>query len=415
MMALFRFQAINSKGDKVEGEMDATDEDAVIAQLRRREQMPLAIQLTGTAGGSKHQSGGLMAFLNQPLWQGGGLKRRDVAIMTRELAALIDAGLTVDQSLNFLINVAECKVQRQIFSNLLEKVQSGSTLADSLTDYQASFSPAYVSLVRAGEAGNALGVVLGRLANYMERTEQLNQQVKSALVYPIILLVMAVVSVVVLLTVVLPQFTPMFDAAGADLPRLTQAVITIGEIAQAYWWLALIIVTLMSLGVSNCLRHPTSRALIDSWLLKLPLIGELIAKVNTTGLARTMGTLLANGVALPKALSIAKDTMGNAVLRDVLNSTLLAVKEGKGVSGPLARPEAFPPLAIHLIAVGERSGQLETMLLKVADIFDQEVKHTVDKLMTLLVPLLTIGVGLVIALIIGAILSAILAAYQLPI
>jgi len=414
-MARFQFQAVNNKGDRVEGEIDAKDQAAVIEQLRRREQMPLSIHPAGTGSISRQQSGGLIDLLNQPLWQSGGLKKRDVGIMTRELATLLEAGLTVDQSLNFLIEVTSSKVQRQVFNDLLERVQSGSSLADALADHQTSFSPAYISLVRAGEAGNALGSVLGRLALYMERSEQLSQQVKSALVYPIMLLIMAAASVAILLIVVLPQFTPMFETAGTDLPWLTQAVVTLGEMAQAYWWLALIMVVVGVLGIGNRLRHPPSRAVIDRWLLSLPLIGDLIAKVDTAGLARTVGTLLANGVALPHALSIAKDTMGNAVLRDVVNTTLSSVKEGKGVSGSLGRSEVFPPLAIHLIAVGERSGQLETMLMKVADIFDQEVKHAIEKLMTLLVPLLTIGVGVVIALIIGAILSAILAAYQLPI
>lgn len=413
-MARFQFQAVNVKGDRVEGEIDAADQAAVIEQLRRREQMPLVIRPAGAAMADMPQSGGLVDLLNQPLWQSGGLKRRDVGIMTRELATLLEAGLTVDQSLEFLIGVSEGKAQRQVFNELLEKVQAGSTLADALAEHQGSFSPAYVSLVRAGEAGNALGDVLGRLANYMERTEQLAQQVKSALVYPVMLLIMAAISVAVLLIVVLPQFTPMFESAGTDLPRLTQAVVMIGEIVQSYWWLVLIGTVIFFLWTSYLFRHPPTRAVIDRWLFKLPLIGDLIAKIDTAGLARTMGTLIANGVALPNALAIAKNTMGNAVLRDIAQATLSAVKEGKGLSGPLGRSEAFPALAIHLIAVGERSGQLDVMLMKVADIFDQEVKHTVEKLMTLLVPLMTIGVGLVIALIIGAILSAILAAYQLP-
>ncbi len=414
-MARFQFHAINSKGERVEGEIDAADQAAVIEQLRRREQMPLDIQPAGAVMRSKRQKGGLLDRLNQPLWQGGGLKRREVGIMTRELATLLEAGLTVDQSLNFLIDVTESKPQREVFNDLLEKVHGGATLADALTDHETSFSPAYIGLVRAGEAGNALGSVLQRLANYMERTEQLSQQVKSALVYPIMLLTMAVISVAVLLVVVLPQFTPMFESAGADLPQLTQTVVSIGEVTQAYWWLFLIIATLLVIFIGNRLKHPPSRALIDRGLLSLPLIGDLAAKVDTAGLARTVGTLLSNGVALPKALAIAKDTMGNAVLRDAVNNTLTAVKEGKGVSGPLSRSEVFPALAIHLISVGERSGQLDTMLMKVAEIFDQEVRHAIEKLMTLLVPLMTIGVGIVIAVIIGAILSAILAAYQLPI
>jgi general secretion pathway protein F len=375
--------------------------------------MPLTIEPAGSvraAGGSA-----LADILNQPLFQRRSMKQSDVAVMTRELATLLNAGLTVDQSLSFLIDVATTEPQRRLLVDLLEKVQGGGTLADALQDHDGVFSTAYVSMVRAGEAGNALNDVLSRLAQFLDQNEQLTQQVKSALVYPFMLLAMAGLSVVILLTVVVPQFTPMFETAGAELPLLTRIVVGLGEAAQSYWWLGLIVVTALALWLRAQFRDRQSRARLDRLFLKLPLIGDLIAKIDTARLARTVGTLHANGVDLPRALLIGKETMGNAVLRDVLAATQIAVKEGKDIAGPLARSGVFPKLATHLIAVGEKSGQLEAMLLKVATIFDQEVRTTVERLMTLLVPLLTIGVGLVIATIIGAILSAILAAYQLPI
>jgi general secretion pathway protein F len=412
-MTRFYFKALNGKGEAVEGEIEAVDRPAVVDQLRQRQQMPLTIEPAGSvraAGGSA-----LADMLNQPLFQRRSMKQSDVAVMTRELATLLNAGLTVDQSLSFLIDVATTEPQRRLLADLLEKVQGGGTLADALQDHDGVFSTAYVSMVRAGEAGNALNDVLSRLAQFLDQNEQLTQQVKSALVYPFMLLAMAGLSVVILLTVVVPQFTPMFETAGAELPLLTRIVVGLGEAAQTYWWLGLIVVTALALWLRAQFRDRQSRARLDRLFLKLPLIGDLIAKIDTARLARTVGTLHANGVDLPRALLIGKETMGNAVLRDVLAATQIAVKEGKDIAGPLARSGVFPKLATHLIAVGEKSGQLEAMLLKVATIFDQEVKTTVERLMTLLVPLLTIGVGLVIATIIGAILSAILAAYQLPI
>jgi general secretion pathway protein F len=412
-MTRFYFKALNGKGEAIEGEIEAVDRPAVVDQLRQRQQMPLTIEPAGSvraAGGSA-----LADMLNQPLFQRRSMKQSDVAVMTRELATLLNAGLTVDQSLSFLIDVATTEPQRRLLADLLEKVQGGGTLADALQDHDGVFSTAYVSMVRAGEAGNALNDVLSRLAQFLDQNEQLTQQVKSALVYPFMLLAMAGLSVVILLTVVVPQFTPMFETAGAELPLLTRIVVGLGEAAQTYWWLGLIVVTALALWLRAQFRDRQSRARLDRLFLKLPLIGDLIAKIDTARLARTVGTLHANGVDLPRALLIGKETMGNAVLRDVLAATQIAVKEGKDIAGPLARSGVFPKLATHLIAVGEKSGQLEAMLLKVATIFDQEVRTTVERLMTLLVPLLTIGVGLVIATIIGAILSAILAAYQLPI
>ncbi|MGI9418817.1 MAG: type II secretion system F family protein [Geminicoccaceae bacterium] len=413
-MVEFNFRALNAKGEMVEGEIDAADQTAVIAQLRERQQMPLAIQPKGTplrqGGGSR-----LTQWLNQPLLSGGGVRQRDVAVMTRELSTLLNAGLTVDQALSFLIDVTDGDRQRRLIADLLEKVQGGSTLANALEDHKTVFSSAYISLVRAGEAGNALNDVLARLAQFLDRNEQLSDQVKSALVYPIMLMIMAAISIVVLLALVVPQFTPLFESAGAELPALTQVVVGLGDAAKNYWWLGLIVTAGLALWMRAQFRDPNSRAQIDRLSLRLPLIGELIAKIDTAKLARTVGTLLINGVALPHALAIAKDTMGNAALRDHLGATLKSVKEGKRVAASLERSAAFPKLATHLIAVGERSGQLDAMLLKIAEIFDQEVKTTIERLMTLLVPVLTIGIGVVIATIIGAILTAILEAYQLPI
>ena len=414
-MARYQFRAISDEGEAIEGEIEAADQASVVQQLRRRQQMPLIIQPAGTSMAPSDEQSGLLKFLNQPLWSHTRLNRRDAGVMTRELATLLDAGLTVDQALGFLIDVADSQPKRELFADLLEKVQGGSTLADAMSAHPSAFPIAYVSLIRAGEAGNALGDVFARLSDYLERAEELSQQVRSALVYPLMLMFMAGISIAILLTVVLPQFTPMFESAGTDLPWLTLVVVAVGDAAERYWWLALIGALFITLWFGSLLRDPSSRAVIDRRLLGLPLIGDLVAKIDTARLARTLGTLLANGVALPSALTIAKDTMSNAALRDALGTTIAAVKEGKGLSGPLGRSALLPPLAINLIAVGERSGSLESMLMKVADIFEQEVKHVVDKLMTLLVPVLTIGVGLVIALIIGSILSAILAAYQLPI
>jgi general secretion pathway protein F len=276
------------------------------------------------------------------------------------------------------------------------------------------FTRAYVSLVRAGEAGGGLDDVLARLADYLENAEKLAEQVKSALVYPIILLVMAGLSIVVLLTVVVPQFTPLFENAGAELPVLTRIVVGAGDLMQRYWWLLLVALALLWWLARRQMQRSESRARIDRWLLRVPLLGGLLTRLDTARLARTLGTLLANGVPILNALSIATQTIGNAALREALGETATAVKEGKGVADPLARTRRFPPLAVRLIAVGERSGHLEAMLLKIADIYDGEVRSTVDRLMSLLVPVLTLVLGAIIATIIGAVMMAILSAYELP-
>ncbi len=233
-MTRFHFRALSGKGETIEGEIEAADQAAVVEQLRQRQQLPVAIQPAGTPFGPKRKPGSF-DWLNQPLFERGRMRQSDVAIMTRELATLLNAGLTVDQSLKFLIDVAASESQRRLLADLLEKVQGGSTFADALDDHRAIFSNAYISLVRAGEAGNALNDVLLRLAQFLDQSEQLTQQVKSALVYPIMLMFMAGVSAVILLTLVVPQFTPLFETAGAELPLLTRIVVGLGEAAERYW------------------------------------------------------------------------------------------------------------------------------------------------------------------------------------
>ena len=410
-MARFHFRAVTGTGEVVEGEIEAQNQAAVVEQLRGQGHLPLAAEPIGTSSGLST----IHRWLRQPVLGTGRVRRHDLAVMTRELATLLDAGLTVDQSLRLLGDLAAGEAMRRLLADLLQRVQSGSTLADALGQHEDVFSRAYVSMVRAGETGGSLNDVLGRLARYLDEADLLTEQVRSALVYPIVLLVMSGLSIVVLLTAVVPQFTPLFESAGAELPLLTRVVITTGDLAQRYWWLLLIGLLVCIWLVRRQFRQPESRARIDRWLLRVPLLGSLLIKIDTARLARTLGTLLANGVPLLSALAIARGTLGNAVLRDALSETATAVKEGRGLAEPLARSAPFPQLAIHLLAVGEKSGHLEAMLLKIAEIFDREVRSTLERLMTLLVPALTIGLGLIIAAIIGAVLAAILSAYQLPI
>jgi general secretion pathway protein F len=409
-MPRFHYRAVNPAGDLIEGELEGQDQGAVIEQLRGQGHLPLATE--ALASGAGDVGSAVSRWLRQPLF-GRRVGRREVAMITRQLATMLDAGLTIDQTLRFLVELADSEALRRLLTNLLERVQGGSTLADACAEHEEVFTRAYVSLVRAGEAGGALNEVLARLADYLENAEKLAEQVKSALVYPVILLVMAGLSIIVLLTVVVPQFTPLFENAGAELPMLTQIVVGAGDVMQHYWWVLLVAILALWWLIRRQMHHAESRARIDRWLLRVPLIGGLLTRIDTARLARTLGTLLANGVPILNALAIATQTLGNAALREALGETATAVKEGKGVADPLARSGRFPALAVRLIAVGERSGHLELMLLKLADIYDGEVRSTVDRLMSLLVPVLTLCLGAVIATIIGAVLMAILSSYDL--
>jgi general secretion pathway protein F len=411
-MARFRFRAVAGSGELVEGDLDAATEAEVVATLRGQGRLPLRVE-PAPHGGSGHARSAASQWLSQPLFRRRRVTRRDVTLMTRELATLLDAGLTLDHSLRLMIDLVEGEALTELLSDLLQQVQGGSSLADALARHEEVFSQTYISMVRAGEAGGSLDEVLARLAGFLDQAEALSEQVKSALIYPVVVLAIAGLSIAVLLTVVLPQFTPLFEGAGAELPLLTRALIGLGDFMQRYWWaLALGILGAAWLGRRQW-RRPASRARIDAWLLRLPLLGPLVAKVDTARFARTLGTLLANGVPMLNALAIVQDALGNASLRRAVADASTGVKEGRGLAEPLGQTDLFPALVQHLLSVGERSGRLEPMLMKIAEVFDREVRSTIERLMTLLVPALTITLGLIIALIIGAILMAILSTYNL--
>ncbi|MDX1541992.1 MAG: type II secretion system F family protein [Geminicoccaceae bacterium] len=411
-MARFRFRAVAASGERVEGELEAASQSEVVDQLRSQGHLPLlADPVSGDAGAA---GGGLLARLRQPLFGRARITRRDLSIMTRELATLLDAGLSLDQSLRLMIELVENPAVRDLLQELLEAIKGGSTLADALAAHDEVFSEAYVGMVRAGEAGGSLNDVLARLALWLDNAEVLAERVRAALVYPLILLVMAGLSIAILLTVVLPQFTALFESAEAELPLLTRVIIAIGDFVQRTWWLILLAMVAFTLWFRRALRVPESRAWIDRMLLAMPLAGDLATKLDTARFARTLSTLLANGVPVLQALAIVRATLINSVLRDAVGQAAAGAKEGQGVARPLERTRRFPKLALHLIGVGEGSGRLEPMLMKVAEVYDREVQLTIDRMMSLLVPVLTIGLGIFIAAIIGAILSAILQAYQLP-
>jgi general secretion pathway protein F len=276
-----------------------------------------------------------------------------------------------------------------------------------------AFPRMHISMVRAGEAGGTLDDILERLGNYMEKAQALRESVKSALVYPMILLFLAGATVTMLVTVVVPEFQPLFDEAGQDLPLATKIVVAVGNAAQRFWWAALLTVLVLVLVLRHDYAGSAGRARWHAFFLRLPLFGDLIAKIEIARFCRTLGALLGSGVPLLTALGIVRETLENVVLAEAVGRVAEQAREGEGLSGPLGSIGLFPPLAVQLVRVGEETGQLEAMLTKVAEIYDEEVRRTIERLLRLLVPLLTIGLGFLIAGIIASILVAILGINQL--
>jgi general secretion pathway protein F len=295
------------------------------------------------------------------------------------------------------------------------QVRGGAALADAMEAHPEVFPSFYVGMVRAGEAGGNLEGVLSALSDSLERAQALRESVSSALTYPILVVVMAVLSLIVLMTAVIPEFRPLFEDSGTALPLMTRIVIAVSDFIGAYWWaLALGVLALVAL-VRRHNSDPKGRLRWDRWVLGMPYLGDLVLKVEVTRMARTLGTLSKNGVNLLNALSMTIGTVENRVVTEALDDVRLRLAKGEGLSRPMAETSIFPTLALQLIQVGEESGALEDMLLRVADIYDQEVQRSLQRLLSLLTPLITIVLGIVIAVIIGSMIAAILSAYDLPI
>ncbi|MCH8188196.1 MAG: type II secretion system F family protein [Proteobacteria bacterium] len=401
-MPRFTYKAVDATGEVVEGEMEAVDRSAVIERLRSGGNVPIRADETRGAGALKIK--GLR----------GGPSQKEIALLTRELATLLHAGLPLERALSTLADISDNGAVRILMGRIRDSVRGGSTLADALETYDQIFPTFYSGMVRAGEAGGNLEAVLTRLADTLQKSRAIRENVKSALQYPILVLLLAGVTVVVLMTAVIPEFRPLFDDTGTPLPMATRVVVGISDFFRAYWWALAGGLAFFTYALHRHNRTVSGRLRRDRLVLKLPLFGSLVTQINVARFCRTLGTLMSNGVTILGALSMATETLENRALAESVAEVRGRLQKGEGLTRPLRETGRFPGLALQLIEVGEESGQLETMLLRVADIYEEETERTIGRLLGLLVPVITIGLGVVVAFIIGSLLSAMLSVYDLP-
>jgi len=331
------------------------------------------------------------------------------------LATLMQARLPLDRALSTLADVAEDGPRQDFMRQVLDRVRSGATLADAL-DESGQTLPAIVSgMIRAGEAGGHLETVLAQLAETLEHARALKEHVVSALIYPAFVLVTALGALVLLLVAVLPEFRPLFEQTGAEMPVSTLVMIGIGEGLRNYGAIVALVLALLFLVLKRWLDRPAGRLAWDRFVLRLPLFRALVVKLETARFTRTLATLLGNGLPLMEALPIAIGTVGNRAMRQALGGLAPRLKRGEHLSAALEACEPVPPLAVRMIRVGEEGDQFEQMLVRVGSIYEDEVKRSVQRLLALLVPGVTLGLGVIVALIVGSMMSAILGAYDLPI
>ncbi|HVJ75499.1 MAG TPA: type II secretion system F family protein [Casimicrobiaceae bacterium] len=411
-MPLYRYKAVAPGGAVSVGELDAANESEILDRLRDQGLMPMLVAPATRAGGDAAPSRG--AREPRRRWfEAKRITREQLLAFTRELATLLRAGLPLDRALETLIGLAATPFAATFLQGIRDEVRGGKALSQALDARREVFSRFYVNIVRAGEAGGALASVLTRLADTMERNKELRETVKSALIYPVILIGVAITSVMILLVYVVPQFQQTFSQAGKALPLPTEVVIFAGTFLKKWWWALVAFVVLAVLWFRRKLAEPRFRGRFDARVLTLPLIGDLVAKVEVARFSRTLATLLGNGVTLLAGLSIVKETMGNAVLGDSLEGVTARLREGKGFGRPLVDTGLWPRLATQMILVGEESGRLEEMLGRVADVYDREVQVSIKRFLAILEPALILGLAVLIGGIVFSILLGVMGMSEL--
>lgn len=402
-MALFEYKAVSPSGETLQGTMEAVSVENVIARLQEAGNIPLQAKPSGE---------GLLGLSRLRLGT-QGLNGREVGEFTQQLSTLLGAGLPLDRSLQVLTELTGNDRARRCIADIRDRVREGGSLSEALEAQHGSFSRLYVNMVRAGEIGGSLDVTLSRLSDYLDRSKDLKDAIVSALVYPVLLILLAGGSLVLLLVYVIPQFTPIFEELGGDMPLITRVVLFFGGILQNYWWLLAGLAVLGVILFKRMLADAERKLRWDSWLLDLRWIGDLIGKLETARLARTLGTLLVNGVPLLSAMGIGGRVVGNSRLRQEVEAAAREVKTGGGLARNLAREEHFPRLALQMISVGEETGQLDAMLLKVADSYDREVRNTIDRLLSVFTPVVTLLMAVLIGTIVMSVLLAIISVNDL--
>jgi general secretion pathway protein F len=414
-MPVYSYKGFDSRGKPVSGVKDADNLRALRLVLKRdgvlitdAKEAALRAKAAGEAAGI-----GLMALLNPAtalkLWQERETAdKMQVAVITRQLGTLIKAGVPLAEGLGALVDQLERPGLKRVLASVKTQVNEGSSLGDAMGRHPRVFEELYVNMIRAGEASGNLDAVLFRLAEFLDAQNRLRGKVISALFYPIVMSIIGVIIMGILMVSVVPKVTAIFADTGRALPWNTQVLIAVSTLTGSYWWALLIVIVGGVLAFRRWRSTPSGRATLDRLILKIPVIGPLARQIAITRFAKTLATMLSAGVQLLRALDIVKAILGNTVLTKVVEETKESIREGESIAAPLRRSGEFPPIVTHMIAVGERSGQLEQMLENVAQAYDLEVDLKMSRLTTLLEPVMILLMGGSVAFVVFSILSPIM-------
>ncbi len=380
-MTVYIYSARTVTGDIQTGNVDLPNREAVIGHLRRQRLIPVTVR-------EKPRE------IN--ITFGRQVKMKEIVHFTRQFATMVNSGLPLVQCLDILGQQSENKFLARAIREVQADVESGATLADALKNHPKVFSELYVNMVAAGEAGGILDTVLLRLSVFLEKNEQLMRKVKGAMIYPGVIMSVAVIAITVLMVFVIPTFENMFASVDLALPMPTRFVIFLSELLQAYWWLGIIVVVCAIYGLRTYYRTSPGRLQIDKFLLRVPILGDLLRKTAVARFTRTLGTLLSAGVSILDGLEITAKTAGNRVIHDAVMRSRSSIAGGETISEPLKQSGVFPPMVTQMINVGEQTGTIDEMLDKIADFYDDEVDTAVDALLAAMEPLLIVFLGVVV-------------------
>ena len=403
-MAQYLYKATTISGQSVEGSMDGKDEETVVQSLHQLGYIPIRITSAEKKGTDERGP----SFIPRRV----GV--RNLLIFTQEFSTLISAGLPIDRSLQILSSLTENRRLREAVKDILTRIEGGNSLAEALESHPRIFPKLYINMVKAGETGGFLETILSRLAKYLQSSKEIKDYIISVMIYPIVLTLVSGISLAILVTFVIPRFAKIFADMKQTMPLPTQIMLSISQSVKDYWWVGLGAVAMIYLGLKIYNQDEERRYRWDLSKLRWIAVGELIKKVEIARFSRTLGTLLQSGVPILPALNLVKEISQNLAISRAIAHIHDRLREGKGISKALEETDVFPPLAVHMIGVGEETGRLDEMLTKVAESFEENVQNTVKRFVSLLEPLIILVMGAVVGFMVISMLLAIFSINEIP-
>lgn len=400
----FSYKATTLNGQAVEGLMEGKDEETIVQHLHQLGYIPIRI-----LSAEKKETG--VHWSSLWIWKVG---IKELLIFTQELSTLVSAGLPIDRSFQILGSLTEDRRMKEIVIDVLKRVEGGSSLSEALNYHPRVFPKLYINMIRAGESGGFLEVILSRLVRYLQSNKEIRDHLISVMIYPLILTGVSGISIIVLLTFVIPRFAKIFSDMGQAIPLPTQIMLSTSRLVQAYWWIGLGILVLITLGFKTYTKQEEGRFQWDQFKLKRVAIGDLIKKLEVARFARTLGTLLQSGVSILPALNLVREVSQNRVVSRSISHIHDRLKEGKGISKSLQETDIFPSLAIHMIGVGEETGKLDEMLIRVAETYEENVQTALKRFVSLLEPVIILVMGTIVGFIVISMLLAIFSINEIP-